>query len=473
MIAAPGPGGPIAMIQPERVQPLNDRAPRGAGGFVLYWMQASQRAEGNHALEYAVRQANELHRPVVAAFGLTDDYPEANERHYAFLLAGLVETRAALAGRGIQLVVRRGSPETVALDLARRASLVVTDRGYLRHQRAWRQRVGSRAPCRAVQVESDVVVPVQAASDKEEYAARTIRSKIRRQLGRFLVPLRATPVCRDSLGLRLGSIDLRDPEAVLASLKIDRTVGAVRHYRGGTSHARKLLRRFVSTKLKDYAELRNDPARNLQSHVSPYLHFGQISPVEIALAVRRSRAGRDNKDAYLEELIVRRELAVNFVSYNARYDSYAGLPAWARATLNARRGDRRETVYTLRQLAASQTHDAYWNAAMAEMRLTGKMHGYMRMYWGKKIIEWTRTPQAAFRTMLALNNRYFLDGRDPVSYANVAWCFGKHDRPWARRPVFGTVRYMNAAGLRRKFHIEEYVERIGRLAVPGAAAQET
>jgi len=199
--------------------------------------------------------------------------------------------------------------------------------------------------------------------------------------------------------------------------------------------------------------------------MSPYLHFGQISPLEIALAVRRSRVrDRANKDAYLEELLVRRELAINFVFYNRRYDVYASLPRWARATLKAHRHDRREHVYTLRQLEAAETHDPYWNAAMTEMRLTGKMHNYMRMYWGKKILEWTRTPAAAFRRALDLNNRYFLDGRDPASYANVAWCFGKHDRPWKQRPVFGTVRYMNAAGLERKFDMDAYVRRVAGLS---------
>lgn len=275
---------------------------------------------------------------------------------------------------------------------------------------------------------------------------------------------------KDSLGLRFDSLDLGDADAVLASMDVDRSVGRVRRYVGGAGQARKLLRRFLSAKLKDYAALRNDPSLDIQSHMSPYLHFGQISPLEIALAVPRSRAGEKSKEAYLEELLVRRELAVNFVFYNPRYDEYAAVPHWARTTLKAHAGDRREHVYTPEQLASSRTHDPYFNAAMAEMRLAGKMHNYMRMYWGKKIIEWTRSPRRAFRTMLALNNRYFLDGRDPASYTNVAWCFGKHDRPWTRRPVFGTVRYMNAAGLKRKFRIDDYVRWTEGLARDGGAS---
>ena len=450
------------MVHQERIQELNDEPIRD-GLYVLYWMQASQRAECNHALTFAIERANAMGVPVVAAFGLTDEYPEANERHYAFLLEGLAETSATLERRGIRLVVRRGSPEDVALELADAASLVVADRGYLRHQRHWRDAVGRAAPCLAVQVDSDVVVPVEAASDKEEYAARTLRPKLHRLWDRFLVPLRRVQAKKDSLGLRLDSLDAADVDGLLASLKVDRTVGRVGHYVGGASRARALLRKFIATKLDDYAGRRNDPSLDIQSHMSPYLHFGQISPLEVALAVRRSRAGEASKQTYIEELLVRRELAVNFVFRNGRYDQYAALPHWARTTLKRHRRDRREHVYTLDDLAAARTHDPYWNAAMEEVRLTGKMHNYMRMYWGKKIIEWTPAPQQAYRTMLALNNRYFLDGRDPASYTNVAWCFGKHDRPWGERDIFGTVRYMNAAGLERKFAIDDYVRQVAAL----------
>ena len=456
------------MIQPERLQILNALAVRD-GRFVLYWMQASQRADGNHALEFAVRKANRLNQPVVVGFGLTDEYPDANERHYAFMLEGLAETGRRLAERGIQLVVRRGSPPEVAAELAEAgASLVVTDRGYLRHQRLWREELAARVRRRCYQVESDAVVPVEAASSKGEYAARTLRPKLHRQWARYLTALKAVPARRDSLGLRFDSLDIARTDEILLTLDVDRTVGRTSHYVGGVCQARRRLRAFIGAKLRGYADRRNDPSLDIQSHMSPYLHFGQISPLEIALAVRRSRVGdRASKDAYLEELLVRRELAINYVFYNRGYDAYASLPRWARATLKAHRRDRREHVYTLRQLEAAETHDPYWNAAMTEMRLTGKMHNYMRMYWGKKILEWTRTPATAFRRTLELNNRYFLDGRDPASYANVAWCFGRHDRPWKQRPIFGTVRYMNAAGLQRKFDMAAYVRWVAGLhAIP-------
>ncbi|MHC4716515.1 MAG: deoxyribodipyrimidine photo-lyase [Planctomycetota bacterium] len=452
------------MIHSERIKTLNARPPR-AGRYVLYWMQASQRARCNHALEFAIRRADELNLPVVVGFALMPDYPEANERHFAFMLEGLAETARDLADRGIRLVVRRGRPPTVAARLAADASLVVVDRGYLRHQRLWRRELAGRAQCPVVQVESDVVVPAETACDKDLYAARSFRGRVTRLWDRFLVPLTETRPRRDPVGLSLESIDVSDVDAVLAGLKIDRSVGRVSHYVGGASRARALLEEFLRTRLGRYDRLRNDPAEDVQSNMSPYLHFGQISPLEIGLTVRASRRGkRADKDAYLDQLLVWRELGVNYVLFNQRYDSYRAVPAWARATLHAHQGDRHPHVYTLRQLTGCHTHDPYWNAAMREMVVTGKMHGYMRMYWGKKIIEWTRSPRTAFRVMLMLNNRYFLDGRDPLSYANVAWCFGKHDRPWRPRDVFGTVRYMTASGLERKFDIQRYVQRCDLLA---------
>jgi deoxyribodipyrimidine photo-lyase len=218
---------------------------------------------------------------------------------------------------------------------------------------------------------------------------------------------------------------------------------------------------FIRDKLKHYNDLRNDPGTDYGSQMSPYLHFGQISPLEIALKVRRARGkAKDAKEAYLEELIVRRELSMNFVHYNPHYDAYQSLPDWAQKTLKAHEKDHRETIYSLEEFEHARTHDPYWNAAQTEMVDTGKMHNYMRMYWGKKILEWSKTPEKAYRTALSLNNKYELDGRDPNGFTGVAWCFGKHDRAWPERPIFGKIRYMNAAGLRRKFDIEAYVRRV-------------
>ncbi len=450
------------MIQPERIQDLND-APVRSGRYVLYWMQASQRAVCNHALEYAIRQANDRKQPLLAIFGLTDDYPEAQERHYAFLLEGLRETQQILRTRGIQLVVQRESPERAAARLAADASLVVTDRGYTRHQKAWRQSLADSAACRVTQVESDIVVPVETASTKREYAAATLRPRLRRLLPKFLVPLEPTTLQRDSLSLPFDSLAIDNLDARLADLRIDRTAARVHAFTGGTSRAEHLLAEFIARGLRRYATDRSDPGLDIQSHQSPYLHFGQISPLRIALAIQSSRAPQAAKDAYLEELIVRRELSVNYVHYTPRYDSYDSLPDWAKRTLADHASDPRPVLYTASQLERAATADPYWNAAMREMLATGKMHNYMRMYWGKKVLEWTRNPKKAFRLLLALNNKYFLCGRDPVGWANVAWCFGLHDRPWATRPIFGMIRYMNAAGLERKFDMQAYLRYVDSL----------
>ncbi len=458
------------MIQPERILALNDRRAR-QGDYVLYWMQQSQRAEYNHALEYAVREANRRDLPVVVVFGITDDFPEANLRHYAFMLEGLRETQAALGRRGIQMVVRHESPETAAAAMAGRAALLVADRGYLRVQKAWREYVAEHAPCPVVQVESDVIVPVEAASDKEEFAARTFRPKVHRRLGEYLVPLRHVPPKRHSTALRFRSFDISDLDAALRRLRIDRSVPASPVFRGGARAAKKRLRAFIANGLDGYAERSGDPAAECVSHLSPYLHFGQISPLYVALQVLKSGKRTASVDAFLEQLIVRRELSMNFVHFNPDYDKLSCIHEWAARTLREHAKDPRKHVYSREQLERAATHDPYWNAAQREMVASGKMHNYMRMYWGKKIIEWSRTPEEAFHTALYLNNKYELDGRDPNGFAGVAWCFGKHDRAWSERPVFGKVRYMTAAGLERKFDMDAYVRKVERFPVARTAAE--
>lgn len=455
------------MIHNSRIRSLNDRSRNDAGAYVLYWMQASQRARGNAALEVAIRGANRYGLPVVVGFGLTDGYPEANARHYAFLLEGLADCAETFARRGIAFVVRRGSPDEVALDLARDATAVVCDRGYMPIQRAWRTRLAAAAACPVVEVEADVVVPVRTVSDKAEYAARTIRPRIHRAWDEYLVPLDETEPAVAADGLRIaGDIDVSNPAAALAALDLDFTVPPVKRFRGGLTEARRRLALFADEALEGYGEGRNEPAAAQTSLLSPYLHFGQISPVEAVLAARGAgRGSTQDRNAFVEELVVRRELAVNYVAFTPGFDRYEMLPGWARSTLAAHAGDPRPHLYDERALAACDTHDPYWNAAMREMVHTGYMHNYMRMYWAKKILEWSPSPEAGFATTLALNNRYFLDGRDPNSYAGVAWCYGLHDRAWGERPVFGKIRYMNEAGLRRKFDMDAYIAHVDALIV--------
>jgi deoxyribodipyrimidine photo-lyase len=489
------------MIHKERIRPLNNE-PERKRDYVLYWMQASQRAEFNHALEFAVESANARKKPLVVFFGITERFPEANERHYAFMLEGLQAVQRLLEERGIQFVVghdsisntavRMGpviarprpsslktsppapfslkfhdpndnasvgheSPELGAVQMSKRACLVVVDRGYLRIERQWRDFAAQNIDCPLVQVETNAIVPLEQASPKEEFAARTLRPKIRRQLEKYLLPLQTRPVKKNSLNLDFDSFRLDDLDKALGRLNIDRSVGRVKTYIGGTGEATKRLREFIQHKLSFYPERRNDPNIDAVSHMSPYLHFGQISPLYIALEVLKAKDPA--ADVYLEELIVRRELSLNFVFFNPQYDRFEGLPPWAQKTLKEHQKDKREAHYSLSELEEARTADPYWNAAQKEMSITGKMHNYMRMYWGKRIIEWARTPEEAFRIALHLNNKYELDGRDPNAFTGVAWCFGKHDRAWPTHPILGKVRIMMASGLRRKFDADAYTKK--------------
>lgn len=452
-----------SIIDTARLKPLNT-APAGHGDYVLYWMQQSQRSSENHALTYAVEQANHLRLPLLVVFGLADRYPEANCRHYTFMLEGLRETQKNLLRRGIQMVVRRGDPPAVAAAAAGRAAAVICDRGYLPHQRRWRHGLAENAACSVVQVESDLIVPVETASDHAEYAARTLRPKIYRRLPDYLKPVPSLKINQASLGIAEKGLDLSDPAAAGRALSPDTTVAPVsRFFKGGTAQAKKRFKIFLAEHLPRYAQHRNQPQTDDVSSMSPYLHFGQISPLYLALQVQKAGAAMpDAAAAYLEELLVQRELAANFVYFTPHFDRYESLPEWARRTLREHASDSRDYLYTRRELEDAATHDPYWNAAMREMKHTGFMHNYMRMYWGKKIIEWSASARDAFETARILNNQYFLDGRDANSYAGLAWLFGLHDRPWPERNVFGKVRYMAASGLERKCDIQAYVRKIDR-----------
>ena len=461
------------MTETSRLTILKDAPPRDDGRYVLYWMQQAARAEGNPALDHAVELANGFGLPVVVGFGLTGakgrPYPEANARHYAFLLEGLADVAAALDRRGIAFVIRHGSPVDVTVALAKDAAILVCDRGYLKPQLAWRADVVERVACRIVQVETDVVVPIDVASEKHEFGARTIRPKIERAWDDYLVDHKAPRLRHKAAGLELASdVDLSAIDKVVAALRIDHGVGPVRRFQGGLAAARKRLATFLSHGFHGYKEARSEPAPTTVSHLSPYLHFGQVSPVEIALAARAAKAGGPgDRASFLDELIVRRELAFNHVAREPHYDSYEGLPPWARKTLDEQRGDKRPHLYTRRQLEAGETHDRYWNGAMREMRETGYMHNRLRMYWGKKIVEWSPSPEEAFATTMAINNRFFVDGRDANSFTNVGWLFGLHDRPWFRRPVFGLVRYMGDNTL-KKFDADAYLRSVDSLVAAEA-----
>jgi deoxyribodipyrimidine photo-lyase len=391
---------------------------------------------------------------------------------------GLLTLSKTLEDQGVRFVIKTGSPGEAPLALGDDAALVVTDRAYLRIQKRWREQVAHELECPLVQVETDVIVPVAVASLKDEWSAATFRKKITPMLGRFLVPLEQKKPALSSLNMDAGSVKEETTETLLKRISCEITGKTCETtgkngsgqpdplpWRGGENVAQDILTRFIWDKLERYPAYRNDPEADVLSCMSPYLHFGQISPLFIAQKILESNS--PSAGIYLEELIVRRELSMNFVHYNPLYDEFSGLPDWAKKTLSDHSRDRREYTYRFSEFESAGTHDPYWNAAQREMVITGKMHGYMRMYWGKKILEWSETPEEAYRTALALNNRYELDGRDPNGYAGIAWCFGKHDRAWQERPVFGKIRFMNASGLNRKFDAARYADRIEALGHDG------
>ncbi len=459
-----GSDSPEPFIHPDRVRRLNDR-PWQPGRYVLYWMQQAQRAHDNPALSFACGQGRRLGLPVVVVFALLRRYPEATLRHFRFMLEGLAETAQTLSTVGIPFVVRWGEPQAVVQDLASDAAGIVCDRAYLPPLAAWRTALAESAPCAVWQVETELVVPADVASARLEVAARTLRPRLLRHLPEHLEAAAQAPV-QSGEPPALAGESLADLDGLCRGIDADRTPGPVtRFLAGGRAGAERALARFMGTALDGYAARRRHPEAAAVSHLSPYLQYGQISAQRIAAMITARPGTADaDRDAFLDELIVRRELAHNFTLRHPAWDRHEGVPAWARETLARHAADPRPHVYGLAQLEAAATHDAYWNAAMTEARLTGYMHNHLRMYWGKKILEWSPDAETAHAHCLALNNRYFLDGLSPNSYANVGWIFGLHDRPWPERPVFGTVRYMNAAGLERKCDIGAYVAGVGRLA---------
>ncbi len=433
--------------------------PDMSGRCVVYWMQRAQRALDNPALDLAVTAGNALGLPVVALFGLVP-YPHANLRHYQFMVEGLPDTAARLAKRGVGFVVRRHPDADVAAFCDEvRAALIVGDENPLREPERWRKALSERLRVPLWTVDADVVVPSKLIPT-EQFAARTIRPRIHAQLDTFLVAGRE-PKARVEWKAPRGLHSFGPDDDLLDGFPLDRRALPVAGFRGGTTEALKALSGFVRHRLAGYAHQRNKPQLPGTSRLSPWLHFGHIGPRTVALAVRDADKPAADRDAFLEEFIVRRELAVNFVRYNPRYDSLACAEPWAARTLREHARDERPYLYTERQLEHAETHDPLWNAAQRQMVTGGWMHGYVRMYWGKKILEWSRSPEEAFDAAVRLNDRYQLDGRDPNGYAGIAWAIaGKHDRAWGPvRPIFGTVRYMSLASTSRKFDSKAYIAR--------------
>ncbi len=457
-----------------RVAVRRGGVPDPAGRCVVYWMQRAQRGVDNPALDAAIEAANLLGLPVVVFVGLVANYPNANRRHYRFFAEGLGDIARDVRARRAGFVVRLDPDHDLpAFCHETGAALVIGDENPLREPDGWRRTCAERLRVPFWTVDADVIVPT-VLLEKEQYAARTIRPRIGRLLPRFLIDRREP---RAAVVWNPPRAPRSEPaEASLADrLALDTSAQPVAGTRGGTRVAEAVLARFLRERLDGYATRRNQPDAEGTSQLSPYLHFGHIGPLSVARAVRDAAAPREDRDAFLEEFIVRRELAVNFVRFNPRYDRLDGCEPWALRTLADHAGDPRDPLYSLARLEAAETHDPLWNAAQIQMVETGWMHGYVRMYWAKKILEWSPTPAEAFARAVELNDRYELDGRDPNGYTGIAWAIGgKHDRAWGpERPIYGTVRYMSYASTSRKFDCKGYIRRVASASgrrVPGAEA---
>jgi len=454
------------MIERERVRPLNAAPERQGASYALYWMQAAQRYEHNHALCYAAARAADLRLPLTVIFILAE-YPNAAAPQYRWMLAGLKETAARLREAGFCFCLRRGDPFALVLEYAAGAAFVVCDASPSRWARAIKDRLAAALERPLIEVDGESLIPTAVASPKQEWSARTFRLKAAGAIGHYLsAPPLKDPVSHAvndkqmSLRVKLRSDDgsfAGFDGAFLSVYTGDRSGGQAELPTPGAKAANKALKAFIEGRLDGYSEGRNDPLAEGCSGLSPYLHFGQLSP--IALAREAYRRGGPGLTAFIEQAVIRRELCRNFAWYRREdYDSWEAVPAWSRATLEAHAGDKRAYLYTLKDFEAGSTHDRYWNAAQAQLVRTGTIHNYMRMYWGKMILAWSAHPREAFATAIYLNDRYALDGRDPNGWAGVAWCFGLHDRPWPSRLIFGTVRAMAYSGLKKKFDPEAYAQ---------------
>ncbi|MBD3186103.1 deoxyribodipyrimidine photo-lyase [Candidatus Bathyarchaeota archaeon] len=435
-------------------------------GPVVYWMSRDQRVEDNWALVHALDLARTKKRPCMVLFCLVDWFKGATLRQYRFMIDGLLAVEGKLRNLHVPLVVVEGDPGEVipaSIEELDAASLVM-DFSPLKIKRDWNQDIIERSNIPFHEVDAHNIVPCWLASKKQEYSARFFRPKLFKLLPEFLTPFpQLVPQdFGDNVNVEIKhSISLSSLEVPRL---IDRDVKPVTWLEAGASHGDRCLENFLENRIENYVALRNDPTKQVESDLSPYLHFGHISAQRVALEVRASGARVDARNGFIEQLVVRRELSDNFCYYNRDYDSPRCFPNWAKTTLKAHESDAREYIYSLEEFERGNTHDPLWNAAQLEMVQRGKMHNYMRMYWAKKILEWTETPKQAMDFAMKLNDKYELDGRDPNGYVGIAWSIGGvHDRAWKERPVLGKVRFMSYNGAKRKFDVEGYIKQVSDL----------
>jgi len=451
----------ISLGDKTRIRQLDQR--RYSGGAIVYWMSRDQRVDDNWALLFAYEMAKKFQAPLFVIFNLVPEFLGATLRQYDFMLNGLQEIESRCRELKIPFHLLIGSPATTIPGFVKthKCGALVTDFSPLRIYKAWKADIAESITIPFYEVDAHNIIPCWSASTKQEFAARTIRPKIHRQLHHYLEEFPELTAMPESLYTPAPETNWQE---ALSSLKVDTNVKPIEWLEPGETGARQTLDSFISRKLENYAQNRNNPVLDSLSNLSPYLHFGQISAQRIALEIEKTVTDKESAETFLEELIVRRELSDNFCFYNPEYDNWIGLPDWSKKTLIEHKADPREFLCTRDQFESAATHDPVWNAAQMEMVKTGKMHGYMRMYWAKKILEWSPSPEEAIQTAIYLNDKYELDGRDPNGYVGILWSIGGlHDRPWFERPVFGKVRNMNANGLRRKFDVDAYTKKVENL----------
>ncbi len=427
------------------------------GKAVLYWMVRDKRFNDNWALYAAQRAALKYKVSLHVCFQFNAKVSSSTIREYEFLFSGLQETELSLSQYNIQFHLLKGnaSHEIPFLCSKLKVGALLTDYSPLKLYKRRLNQVLDKLSFPVYQVDTHNIIPVWKTSDKKEFAAHTIRRKINLLLDEYLTDI---PNCIiHPYGItKKSSINW---EKIIDDLNVDRMVKSVDWIIPGEKSALDRLN-FFKNNVQDYSTNRNDPTLNKLSNLSPYFHFGQISAQRVAYEIKKSNITEADKDVFLEEMIVRRELADNFCEYESSYDYFEGFHPWAQKTLNEHRKDNRDYIYSYDEFEQSKTHDALWNAAQNQMKFQGKMHGFMRMYWAKKILEWSKSPEIALQVSIILNDKYELDGRDPNGYTGIAWSIGGiHDRAWFERPVYGKIRYMNYNGCKRKFKVKEYIER--------------
>jgi deoxyribodipyrimidine photo-lyase len=442
-------------------------------GAVAYWMSRDQRVEDNWALLFASGIALEADVPVVVVFCLVDRFLGALRWHYEFMLKGLQEVDSTLSEKKIPFFLLHGDPGLKISEFVKDYGIgtLVTDFSPLKIKREWTENVISRIEIPFYEVDAHNIVPCWEASKKQEYAAHTFRPKILKLLPFFLneYPQLESILELTEIFSKSGKVETfpKIQKHTIGNLLPEDLIEEKTNlshetnlFESGEKAAREVMNDFLNNRLDTYFTQRNAPTRNATSNLSPYLHFGQISAQRVALEVEKAKSDTKSKEAFLDELIVRKELADNFCNYNPLYDKFDGFPKWAKETLNFHRHDQRDHIYTLEELEAGKTYDPLWNASQMELMSKGKMHGYMRMYWAKKILEWSETPEKALEIAIYLNDKYELDGRDPNGYTGIDWSIGGvHDRAWNERKISGKIRYMSYEGSKRKFDIQAYISK--------------